>query len=406
MNFACRYGTPDGRILDETISGPDAATLRRDLERKGFQVFEVRPKGWHFDPSAWLPRRRKRRFAPRDFLAFNQELAALLRAGLPLMQALDLMLERLEDPLQREVLEEVRDRVRTGENLSDAFASFGDLFPPLYASTLRAGERSGELEGVIRRFIRYLRLVLDARKRVISALVYPMLLIGLSCLMLIVLSVFVLPNFSKFYVGLGAELPTLTKVTLAISFFLRDHLLALVIAGAIGVWALRRWSASPSGASVLARLQLRLPLAGQVIRYFALSEFCRSLATLVGGGIPLLSALETAVEAVSNAWVRERLRPVIREVREGQAFYESLERTDVFPHIAVDMVKVGEATGALDEMLTSISDYFDEHVETRVERMLALVEPILLVIMGTLVSVILVSIYLPMFGALSQMGGR
>lgn len=405
MTFLCRYGTPDGRVLDKVFEGPDAATVRRDLERQGFQIFELESKGFSFDLGSLLPRRRPRHFPPRRFLAFNQELAALLRAGLPLLQALDLMLERLEDPLQREVLEEVRERVRNGEDLSEAFASFGDLFPALYSSSLKAGERSGELESVIRRFIRYQRIVLDIRKKVVSALVYPSVLIGLSATMLIVLSVFVLPKFSQFYEGMGAELPGLTKLTLAISFWLRAHILKLIVVVGIAVFAVRRWARGPTGARTIDRLRLRIPLAGQVIRYFALSEFCRSLATLLAGGIPLLSALETAISATSNAWVASRLEPTLAEVREGQAFHVALEKTAILPPIAVDMIKVGEATGALDEMLSSVADYFDEAVETRIERMLALVEPALLIIMGLLISVILVSIYLPMFGALSQVGG-
>jgi type IV pilus assembly protein PilC len=303
-----------------------------------------------------------------------------------------------------DVLTEVRDRVRSGEELSDAFASFGDLFPPLYPSTLKAGERSGELEQVIRRFIRYLRLVIDARKRIVSALVYPTVLIGLSLCMLAVLAIYVVPSFSKFYRDLDAELPTITQWTLAISFWLRDnvyYLLAFLIVGGV---ALRGWSRTPKGRQFLDRLRLQIPLVGEIFHEFSLSEFCRSLATLVAGGIPLVSGLETSASAVSNAHIGSRIKPSIDEVRQGQAFHEALDRTGVFPKLSIDMIKVGEATGSLDEMLTSVSDYFDERVETRVQRLLTLVEPIMLIVMGALVALLLVSIYLPMFGALGQVG--
>ncbi len=401
MQFVCRYGTPDGRILTQIQQGANAGAVRRELERQGFHIFEVRQRGVPFQiklPFSSGPKR-----MPLDeFMAFNQELAALLRAGLPLLQSLELMLERMEDTPFANVLTEIRDRVKSGEELSDAFAHFGDIFPPLYPSTLKAGERSGELEQVIRRFIRYLKLVIDARKRVISALVYPMVLICLSIAMLGILAVYVVPSFSKFYQDLDAELPTITQVTLAVSFWLREHIywiLAILIGGFFG---LKTWGRTPSGRRFIDRMRLKIPLVGDIFHQFALSEFCRSLSTLVAGGIPLISGLETAADAVSNAYIGECLRPSVEEVRQGQAFHDALDRTGVFPKLAIDMIKVGEATGSLEEMLTSVSDYFDERVETKVQRLLTLVEPIMLIVMGIIVALLLISIYLPMFGALGQ----
>ncbi len=403
MQFVCRYGTPDGRVLTKVQDGADASSVRHELERQGFHIFEVKPRGSLFNFE--LPFSRKRRRMPLDeFLAFNQEMAALLRAGLPLLQALDLMLERIEEPHLRQVLTEIRDQVKSGVELSDAFAGFGDMFPPLYAATLKAGERSGELESVIRRFIRYLRLVSTARKKVVSALIYPSVLIGLSIGMLAVLAIYVVPSFSKFYRDLDAELPAITQVTLGVSFWLRDNFLLLLGGLLVTGVVLGNWRRTPAGRLFFDRLRLRLPIVGDIFHYFSLSEFCRSLGTLLTGGIPLVSALDTAVNAVSNRHVSGALAPVIDEVRQGQAFNDALDRTKVFPNLAIDMIKVGEATGSLDEMLSSVSDYFDETVETRVQRLLTLVEPIMLVVMGFLVALLLISIYLPMFGALSQVG--
>ncbi|MEM9558316.1 MAG: type II secretion system F family protein [Acidobacteriota bacterium] len=404
MQFVCRYGTPDGRVLTEVQQGPNAESVRRDLERRGFHIFEVKQRGFGFDLALPFGQRRKRKMPMREFLAFNQELAALLRAGLPLLQSLDLMLERMEDPLLRDVLTDIRDDVRSGAELSDAFGKFGDMFPPIYASTLKAGERSGELESVIRRFIRYLRLVLDARKRVVSALVYPSVLILLSLSMLTVMAVYVVPQFSKFYSDLDAELPQITQITLGVSFWLRDNFFLLIGGLVVGGFLFRRWSRTPSGRRAVDAMKLKLPIIGEIFHLFSLSEFSRSAATLIAGGIPLVSAMETSTDAIGNTEISARIRPSITEVRQGRAFYEALESTDVFPNLAIDMVKVGEATGSLDEMLTSVADYFDERVETRVERLLSLVEPVMLVIMGGLISVLLISIYLPMFSAIGQVG--
>lgn len=403
MQFVCRYGTPDGRVLTQIQQGADAVSVRRELERQGFHIFEVRQRGVPFQIKMPFGGGRKR--MPLDeFLAFNQELAALLRAGLPLLQSLDLMLERMEETPFADVLNEIRDRVKSGEELSDAFARFSDLFPPLYPSTLKAGERSGELESVIRRFIRYLKLVIDARKRVVSALVYPAVLICLSLAMLAVLAIYVVPSFSKFYRDLDAELPAITQVTLTVSFWLRDNIFWLLAGLTIGFFALRGWSRTPTGRRNLDHLQLKIPLIGEIFHHFSLSEFCRSLSTLIAGGIPLVSGLETATTAVGNAHIGESIRPSIDEVRQGQPFHAALDRTGVFPKLSIDMIKVGEATGSLDVMLTSVSDYFDERVETKVQRLLTLVEPIMLIVMGILVALLLISIYLPMFGALGQVG--
>lgn len=403
MQFVCRYGTPDGQVLTSVQEGGDADVVRRDLERQGFHIFEVQPRGLMLNFK--LPFSKRRGKLPlEEFLAFNQELAALLRAGLPLMQSLELMLERMENLRLRDVLTEVRRKVESGQELSEAFASFGDLFPPLYSATLKAGERSGELEQVIRRFIRYLRLIIDARKRTVSALVYPAVLILLSLSMLLVMAIYVVPKFSKFYSDLDAELPAITQFTLAISFWLRDNALLLGVLLVGGYTGFRFWSRTEAGGLTIDRLRLELPLLGRIFRFFSLAEFCRSLSTLLAGGIPLVSACETSVTAVSNKYISSAIGPAIDKVRQGQAFHDALDQAEVFPHMAIDMIKVGEATGSLDEMLSSVADYFDEKVEVRMQRLLSLVEPVMLIVMGSLIAILLISIYMPMFGAFSQIG--
>ncbi len=403
MQFVCRYGTPDGQVLTSVHEGSDPGAVERELQRQGHHVFEVRPRGISLLPRFGSGGRRKR--MPMDeFLAFNQELAALLRAGLPLLQSLDMMVERVEDPATREVLTDIRDQVKSGAELSEAFGQYEDVFPPLYASTLKAGERTGELETVIQRFVRYLRLVLEVRRRVISALVYPAVLIGLSLVMLAVMAIYVVPKFSKFYRDLGAELPQITKITIGVSVWLRDHWLWVLVGLVVAYFGGRSWLETPKGRELFDRWRLQIPIVGGIFHLFALSEFCRALATLVAGGLPLVTAFEIAVSAVGNKYVSKTIEPAIDEVRQGEAFNDSLHRTGIFPKLAIDMVKVGEATGSLDEMLNNISDYFDERVETRVQRMLSLVEPIMLVVMGILVALLLISIYLPMFSALGKVG--
>jgi len=400
VEFVCRIGTPDGRVLEQVFQASDEAALRGDLDRRGMHVFTVRRRGL----ALGLPslRRRAKRVPMQTFLVFNQELAALLKAGLPLLQALDLMLERLREPEFRAVLTEIRDEVKSGSDLSQAFAAHGEMFPSLYASTLKAGERSGELESVIRRFIRYMRLVLDARKRVFAALVYPMVLVGLAIAMIVVMTLFVVPRFMGFFGEMGVELPLLTRITLGFSIFMRHNFLWIALAAIAGWIALRRYADTAVGRRAVDRWKLGLPFIGPVLHRFALAEFCRSLATLLSGGIPLPQALEISVESVGNAHIQSRLQPTLKAVNEGQAFNATLEQAGVFEPLEIDMVKVGEATGSLDVMLQSVSEFLDEQVEVRMGRLLTLIEPLMLIFMGIIVAILLVSIYLPMFGALGQ----
>lgn len=402
MQFVCRLGTPDGRIIEQRHQGTDETSLRSELEQRGYHVFEVNRPGAFSKLSLGSLRSGSRKVKNETFLLFNQELAALLRAGLPLLQALDLMLERMENPNFRPILEDIRDRLKAGENLSDSFASYGEVFPRLYSSSLKAGERSGDMEGVIRRFVRYLQLVTTARKKVVSALVYPAVLVGLSLAMLTVMGLFVVPKFTVFYRDMNAELPAMTRMTLGTAAFFRTHWLPIFGSLAVGLVAFRQWRRTELGAVAFDRFRLGIPLVGSILHRFGLAEFCRSLATLLGGGIPLVPALEIAVDGVGNAYIRQRLRPGIDQVRQGEAFHVALDESGIFTTIAVNMVKVGEATGALDEMLTSVADFLDEQVETRSQRLLSLVEPILLVVMALIIAVLLISIYLPMFSIITQ----
>ncbi|HEX4952241.1 MAG TPA: type II secretion system F family protein [Thermoanaerobaculia bacterium] len=388
-------------MVEEIRLAQDENTLRAELDREGLHLFEARPRGL---PRLALPRPGggvKKVPVPR-FLVFNQELASLLKAGLPLLQALDLMLERMKPGQFREILNDVRIRVRTGEELSEAFAAHRDAFPRLYPAALKAGEKSGELEQVLRRFVRYLKLVTDARKKVVSALIYPAVLIGLSIGMVLLLSIAVVPKFEEFFKAMNVELPLLSKLSLGFSLFLVDHLTVITITVVVAVIAFLRWRRTDHGRRVLDRAKIRVPLLGPVLHGFAISELCRSLATLLSGGIPLLTSFEISCEAVGNTYVRDRLLPTLRLVREGGSFHSALEQSGVVMPLAVDMVKVGEATGSLDEMLSNVSDFLDEEIETQLQRMLALLEPLMLVLLALIIGLILVSIYVPLFSSLSK----
>jgi type IV pilus assembly protein PilC len=405
MQFVCRVGTSGGRIVEDVFEATDEATLRQQLTQRGYHIFDVRRRGPIGRLRIPSRSRETNRIGFRELTIFNQELAALLRSGLPMLQALDLMLERQKEPVFRSTLSEVRDRVKSGEDLSSAIDAFGDMFPPLYAATLKAGESSGEMEQVIRRFIRYLQLVTETRKRIVSALVYPAALVGLSVALIGVMTIWVMPRFTDFFSSLRVDLPLLTRITMGLSVFVKEHFLLLVIVVVTLVLVVLNMSRTEAGRNAISRAQLRVPLLGPVFHRLALSEFCRSLATLLAGGIPIVSGLEVAVGAVSNSYFRQRLEPMIDGVREGQSLATSLEETGVGSDIVIDMVEVGEATGSLDTMLSDVSDFLDEEVETSLQRLLSLLEPVMLVLMGIIVATLLISVYLPLFSLLGQVQG-
>jgi len=403
MQFYCRVGTPEGRVLEQTFVASDEPALLTELGKLGYHVFEVRRRGMprKLGAAGVFGQRRKPIPVP-EFMVWNRELAVLLKAGLPLLQALDLMLERMENQHFKAVLTDIRDRVKSGQDLSEAFEEHAELFPRLFPSTLKAGEKSGELEQVIRRFIRYLKLVMDARRRVITALVYPMVLVCLSITMISVMMVYVVPKITVFFENLEVELPLMTRMLIAVSGFAHRNVVWLALGVLGGVVAFRAWRRTEPGRLWLDRAKLKLPFIGPVLHRFALTELCRSLATLLAGGIPLVPALEIATDAVGNVQVRQAIAPQIQLVREGKPFYEALERSGVFLEMSIDMIKVGEATGSLDEMLTSVADFMDEQIETRMGRILTLIEPLMLVFMGIIVAMILIAIYLPLVSALGQ----
>jgi len=402
MNFVCHVGTADGRVDRVVRSAPSEAALRNELEREGLELIGLergigrvaRPAGLSLGP---------RRVPLPEVMVFSQELSALLRAGLPLLQAVGMLRERQRQPLFKSILDQVFDRVKNGAELSDAFLEYGAAFPPLFASAIKAGERTGDLEQVLGRVVRYLRLVLDARRKVFTALIYPAVLFFLSLGMLAVMALFVVPRFRLFYAAMDLpQLPLLTRITLGVTTTLRANIVWIAIVVALAVAALVRWSRTERGELVFGRLRLALPVLGGIFHRFAISEYCRSLSTLLAGGLPLVQSLEIATRAVGNPWIRARIQPSIARVREGQSLAAALEETHEMPQIALDMVEVGETTGALDQMLSNVSMFLDEEVETRMQRLLQLIEPLLLVVVGGLVATLLISVYLPIFSALSK----
>ena len=403
MEFRCRLGTPGGEIIEGVYVAESESRLRHELEEKGLYVLSLQARGAF--PWLALGGGRRRRVSRQEFLVFNQELATLLKAGMPLVQSLDILRQRVSNPTFKAVLDGVHEKVKAGTALSDAFGEHSGLFPAVYAASIMAGERSGSLDEVIRRYVAYEKLIGAVKRRTISALIYPAILVTLMVGLIGIIVLRVVPAFSGFYANFDDELPLSTRFIVGVS----DTLLAnfwLIVVGSIAIGvAVVGWIRQPGQRARLDRMLLTLPWAGATVRKFATSQFARTLATLLGGGIALVHALEIAGTAMTNHHLAAEIQNVTRRVREGESFAAALRARGVFADVTVKMVEVGESTGALQDMLNSLSDFYDEEIETEVGRFITLIEPVILVMMGVVIAAVVLALYMPLFELSSVVGG-
>jgi type IV pilus assembly protein PilC len=398
----------DGAVSTRTIEAPDEAAARAQLTRTGGRVFSIRTAsagrglvaaGRTLSPGL---RRSRKGVKMGEFLVFNQELVALLKAGLPVVYGFEILIERQENLHFKRILADIKEQLVSGVALSDAFLAHGETFPRLYATSLKAGERSGEVERVLRRFLSYQKILGNVRRKVTAALVYPALLVTLSIGLITIMMTYVIPKFTEFYAGFGTTLPLLTRVVIATAHFARDHFVMGAFLVSLGAWTFARWKRTETGRRSWDGVLLKVPLIGKILHQFALSQFARSLATLVSAGTPLVPALEISSGAIANQRIAAAVASVVPKVREGAELWRSLENTQQFTSLTVEMIKVGEATGALEEMLTNVSDFYDESIDTALAKLITLIEPVILIVMGGVIATILLSIYLPMFTIMSN----
>jgi len=399
--FICRMALPTGEIVERTVVGENEAALRREFEDKDMLVLELRRQNALLTAFSEVVAVRQR-IAAREFLFFNQEFSALLRAGLPILTSLDILIDRRKNVVFKKALENIRERVKGGESLSDAFAAQGDLFPKLYAASLASGERSGELPNVLKRYISYTRSIMTIQKKVVGALIYPAILVCVSIVIVVIMLFKVIPAFATLFATLGTTLPWQTEILVNTATFLQSmwkELLALTVGGVV---AFLLWKRSPAGRIGFDRLKMRLPLVGGVIKDYAQNRFTRTLSTLLSGGIPLVTSLELAARAVGNYVLEKELLGVTVHVREGQPLWECLEKTGYVSEMAVEMVKVGESTGSLVEMLDNASEFSEEEIDYRLSKMVTMIEPLMLVFMAVIVTGMILAIYMPLFQAVGQ----
>ena len=392
--FLLRYADARGQMHEQVTDAATERDARDRLAQQGYLVYSVRAK----DLGARLRGGTKRRKTVNleKFLIFNQQFVTLVRAGLPILKSLDLLADRLTDEKLGRHIKAVRDEVRSGTVLSDAFARQG-AFPPMYITSVLAGEKSGSLPEVLDRFLSYQKLTLAVRKKLLVSLLYPCVLICLVACLMVFLITFVVPNFAALYNSMEAKLPTATVILIAIGTTARNYVLlgfSVVVAAAITLYF---WTRRESSQEALDRLKMRTPLLGEIWTKYQVAQFSRVMGTLLVGGIPLVQALETSGRSLGSVLLKKTVDRVAVLVREGKSLSSSLTTTGIVPPLAIDMMEVGESTGALPQMLNSVAEFYEEDVSTRMTALLSLIEPAIMIFMGIFVAFVLVALYLPIF---------
>lgn len=392
--FVCKVGDTTGRVFQQMETAQSEAEARQKLAERGFFVFSVR---MHFDLlSQFSGAARERKIRPADFLIFNQQFSTLIKAGLPILKALELLAERAAAPRLRPTLQDVRQRVRDGALLSEALAAQGS-FPAVYVTAISAGERSGNLTGVIDQYISYLRVSTGFRTALLTALIYPAILVVTVILVLSYLVTYAMPQFAKLYQDLGVPLPAMTQLMLNMAVPLRNYFVVFAGIAVLIAAAIFLWTRTLEGALAIDRVKPKVPIVGDIWLKGEIAQFLRTLATLLAGGTPLVSGLQTSSAAIGSRLIATSVARASERVREGKSLSESLAETRLIPPLALEMIEVGEASGALSAMLTSVAEFYEEEVSTRLQRTLIWVTPAILVVMAVVVGFILISLYLPLF---------
>ena len=392
--FVCKVADISGRVSDQREIAQSEAEARQKLADRGFYVYNIRN---HLDiVSQFTARRSDRSIRPQDFLIFNQQFNTLLKAGLPILKCLDLLGERAAAPSLRPIISDVRQRVRDGALLSEALQAQGS-FPPVYVTAITAGERSGNLSGVLDQYISYLRVSTGFKRQLITALIYPSILVGAVILVMSYMVTYAMPKFADLYKDLNVPLPSITQLVLGLAAPLRSYFLVFAVVVVVGVALISLWTKTDRGALVIDSFKPRIWFVGDIWLKAQIAQFVRTLATLLAGGTPLVSALTTSSQAIDSRLIAKSVEKAAARVREGETLHASLAQTKLVPELAIEMIEVGEASGALPAMLTSVADFYEEEVNTRLQRTLIWVSPAILVVMAVVIGSLLIALYLPMF---------
>jgi type IV pilus assembly protein PilC len=393
-DYICKVADSSGRVFSQVEAAQSVLEARQKLSDRGLFVYSIKSRGGL--AARLFQRRSERTVSGTDFLVFNQQFNTLIKAGIPILRSLDLLADRAASPRLRPVLGEVRRRVKEGVPLSEALEQEG-VFSKVYTTAVLAGEKSGNLSGVLDFYIAYQRVSMGTRKRLLQTLIYPAILIVVATIIVSYLVAYVIPQFSQLYTDLGVQLPEATQFLIALTVTHRWALYTVVGTVVVVGLSLMLWSRSEQGGIAIDRAKLKLPVVGETWIKFQIAQFCRTLSTLQAGGTPLVTAMDTAAGSVSSRLIAGGITRAAQLVREGQPLHTALGSTGLMPELALEMIEVGEASGALSPMLGSVAEFYEEDVNLRLQTLIAIVEPAILIFMAILIAFILIALYLPLF---------
>jgi type IV pilus assembly protein PilC len=402
--YICRLGTPGGEIVTRTVEGLSERELRQRLSQEGYRIFSVETSGMVAGVRIRTTGERTVKIKLDDFLLFNQQLAALIHAGLPVLQSIQMLRERSPNPKLRMILGDVEARIKSGSALSAALAAQGETFPRIYTASILAGERAGSLDDVLRRYVEYTKSIAQLRRKIRSALTYPIILLCAAFILIVVLTTYVIPQFSSLYENMGAELPLITTFVVGLSSAVRNNIYWLVPGIIAMLVGLVSWRRTEKGRRAIDSLLLKIPIVGELVRQLTTAQLSRSLATLLAGGITLVESFQIALTSVSNRALLRSTEPVLSKIREGKPFTDSLAAAGWLPPLAVDMIGVGERSGSLREMLDEVAGFYDAETEVKLGQLTTFIEPAILITMGGIVVTILLAIYMPLLQMVSKAG--
>jgi type IV pilus assembly protein PilC len=400
--YICKFATAGGHVTSQTEQAASEAEVRQRLLAQGYYVFSVHPK------EAFKERLRSfntKKIKADDFLILNQQFLTLSKSGLPLQKSLDLLARQTRSEALRLALEGVQESVRGGAMISEAFEAT-ESFPKIYCATLRAGERSGNLDKVLAQYVAYQKLRRSFRKKFVAALIYPSILLVFLVVLVTFVIGFIVPQFAALYADLEVKLPLATQVMIAVSMGLKRIAVIIFFAAIAGIFAFRAAFRSAKVRLKWDGLKYKLPIIGKLLLKFSVAEFARTLSTLLQGGIPVVAAFEITKESVSSPLLALAISQAQKEVTGGRSLNASLKMSGFFPPIALDMVEVGETTGALPSMLEGLAEFFEEDVSIDLATLVALVDPLMIGSIAIVVAFVLIAFYLPLFSLAGQVGAR
>lgn len=394
-SYRCKYMTADGQYVKKTFAADSPNDLRWRLEKEGHFVYGIKREDRLRLTFGGEPR--VKRFKIRDFFSFNREFAVLIRTGMPIVAALDAIIEKSEPSELNNILLQVRYDVSTGESLSEAFAKYPRIFSNLYISSLQAGEKSGNIPEALTKHVAYLKQMMALKRKLISASVYPLILVTASVAVLFLLLIYVVPSFTRTYFESGTELPAITMALITVSNAVRDHILYLVVAAILLAAAWQRASRNETWRTLRDQWVLKLPYVGRLYGSYATALVLRTVAMVLTAGAPLIESVRIAAGTLNNLFLRDKLVQVVRRITEGSGFSEALEESESFPHLAVRMIAAGETGGELEQVLVDAADFYDDEVDVQLSIVSAAIEPALMIIMGLMIGFIVLAMYMPIF---------